>query len=311
MTVNPSRRVFLGGLAAGGALGAWPVLARTSWSIRGSERGALRLVFYTDIHARTEPDIRTALAMAADAINVRSPDIVLCGGDLIAGGFRSTAEAVAPRWDAYMTMAGAIAGEHHAVIGNHDLVAARPRDGSAAAPDPRLAFRQRLGLERTYGAVEALGYHFLLLDSLRITGDEYEYHGVVSPEQIEWMRSQLSRIPRDAPVVLVSHMPLLTGFFSASKGGTFQAPPDKVVVNNAEVLALFAERNLVMVLQGHLHVTELLQWRGTTFLTGGAISGGWWRGRHFGTGEGFCAITLRPDRIDWDYIGYGWAARLP
>src|SRR5690606_12989041 len=115
--------------------------------------------------ARTEPEIGGAMAIAADAINARSPDLVLCGGDLIAGGFHSSSDAVAPRWDAYMSMAGTSAGEHHAVIGNHDLVGVRPRDGAASASDPRLDFRQRLGVDRTYGAFEALGYHFLLLDS--------------------------------------------------------------------------------------------------------------------------------------------------
>ena len=311
MTDRFSRRFFLGGLAAGGTLAASPVLARTGWSIRGSDRGALRLVFYTDVHARTERETPTALAMATGAINAQSPDLVLCGGDLITGGFDSTAETVAPRWDAYMAMASAIEGEHHSVIGNHDIVAARPADGSAAATDPRLEYKLRLNRDRTYGAFDALGYRFFLLDSIRLSEDQYKYHGWISSEQREWIREELARIPQETPVVLVLHMPLLTGFFSATEGATSQPPPNRVVVNNAEVLALFAERNLVLVLQGHLHVTELLQWRGTTFLTGGAISGGWWRGRYFGTREGFVVITLRSNRIEWEYVGYGWDARHP
>lgn len=309
MTGALARRRFLASMAAGGSLIASSALARASWSIRGSGPEALRLVFYTDIHADTKPETSTALDMAIEAINAQKADLVLCGGDLIAGGFEATPDEVAPRWDTYMRMARGIEGEHHAVIGNHDLVGARPADGSAAAPDPRLDFKQRLGRSRTYETFDALGYRFILLDSLRISDEAHMYDGWVSTEQREWLRELLSSTAFDVPIVLVLHMPLLTGFFSATEGATFEAQPNRVVINKSDVLGLFSGHNLVLVLQGHLHVTEALRWRGTTFLTGGAISGGWWRGSYFGTGAGFSAITLRDDRIDWEYLGYGWNTR--
>jgi len=306
-----SRRCFLKAAGAGGALIAAPGLGHTAWSMQGSQRGALRLVFYTDIHARTAADTPAALAMAAEAINAQKPDLVVCGGDLIAGGFAATSDEVAPRWDAYADMEKAIEGEHHAVIGNHDLVGARRNDGQVPATDPRQDYKRRLGLSRTYGSFDALGYRFILLDSLRISNDVYEYHGWVSSEQREWIAEVLSRTPSDMPIVMVLHMPLLTAFFAATRGASFRAKPNRVVVNNTDVLALFAHHNLVLVLQGHLHVSEMLRWRGTTFLTGGAVCGNWWNGSYFGTVEGFNAMTLHHDRIEWDYIDYGWNARRP
>lgn len=312
MTERPSRRRFLQGLGAGGALlAAGPALAETAWTIRGAERGDLRLVFYTDLHTRTEWETPTALMMAAGAINAQKPDLVVCGGDVITDGFEATSQQVAPRWDAYMAMHDTILGEHHVVIGNHDLVGVLPEDGSPPAADPRRDFKERLGVSRTYSAFEALGYHFLLLDSMRVSGDKYLYHGWVSFEQREWIKEELSRIPREAPIVVVLHMPLLSAHYGRAKGMTFQAKPNRVVVNNIEVLELFAERNLVLVLQGHLHVSELLQMGRITFITGGAICGRWWRGSHFGTPEGFNAITLSHDRVAWEYLTYGWQARRP
>jgi 3',5'-cyclic AMP phosphodiesterase CpdA len=268
----------------------------------------LRLVFYTDVHADAAARTSDALTMAADAINAQDADLVLCGGDLIAGGFDARSDEVAPRWDAYTTMARAIEAEHHAVIGNHDLVAARPKDGSAPAPDPRLDFKRHLGVSRTYGTFDALGYRFVLLDSLRISGAPQMYDGWVSSEQMDWIRQLLSRTPADQPIVVVVHMPLLTAFYAATEGATVGAPRNRVVINNTEVLGLFAEHNLILVLQGHLHVSEAVQWRGTTFLTGGAVCGNWWRGSYFDTAEGFNAITLRDDRVEWDYVGYVWTA---
>jgi hypothetical protein len=83
------------------------------------------------------------------------------------------------------------------------------------------------------------------------------------------------------------------------------------VVNNREVLALFEGHNLVLVLQGHLHAKELIRWGDTTFITGGAVSGKWWRGAWFGTEPGYNVVTLRGNRVEWEYVEYGWTPRRP
>jgi hypothetical protein len=106
-------------------------------------------------------------------------------------------------------------------------------------------------------------------------------------------------------------VPLLTGFYQATVGGVEAAPRNRVVVNNRDVLGRFEGRNLILVLQGHLHVDEMLRWRNTTFITGGAVSGKWWRGPWHGTREGFGVVTLREDRVEWRYVNYGWEARRP
>lgn len=307
-----TRRRLLHALAAGGALAtASPALGLSTWPIQGSERGSLRIAFYSDVHARQEGDTPAALKMAANRINALKPDLVLGGGDLVDGNFSSSAADVAPYWDAYMAMHRAIKGEHHVAIGNRDLAGVLPKDGTSPVADPRLIFKQRLGLKRTYQAFDALGYHVMLLDSVHISDDEYKYHGRISTEQQEWIKAELSRLPPGKPIVLALHLPLVTAFFGAARGMTYQAKPNRVVVNNTEVLELFAEHNLVLVLQGHLHVSEELHLRGTTFITGGAICGKWWRGSRFGTPEGFCSITLRPDRVEWEYLTYGWHASHP
>jgi 3',5'-cyclic AMP phosphodiesterase CpdA len=254
-----------------------------------------------------------ALERAADAINQRRPDLVFAGGDLITEGFESPAEIVAPRWDAYMAMHRQIDRDVHPALGNHDLVAAipKPKYGIPPSPDPRATFRAKFGLDRTYYSLDAAGYHFVVLDSTEVTGGELKYRGFIPPEQIEWLKQDLSRLSMDTPIVMVLHFPLLTAFFAATEGSTVPAKSNRVVVNNSEVLEFFRDRNLVLVLQGHLHVSELLRWRGTTFLTGGAISGKWWRGAWHGTEPGFCVVTLRGDRVEWEYVEYGWEARRP
>ena len=306
-----TRRHFLKSMAAGGTslLASGPF--RSAWSASGSTEGSVRLVFYTDIHARTEWDTPQAMERAANAINGQGADLAIAGGDLITDGFQSSAETVAPRWDAYLAFHRRVHGDIYPVIGNHDLVAAIPEDGTQPSPDPRGIFREKLGLDSTYYAFDAVGYHFVVLDAILVTGGKLKYNGLITPEQLEWLRGDLALVSRDTPIVLVSHIPLLTAFFAATEGSTTAGPKNRVLVNNTQILDLFQDYNLILVLQGHLHVSELLRWRNTTFLTGGAICGKWWRGPWYGTEEGFCVMDLHGDHVEWNYIDYGWEARRP
>ncbi len=302
-----TRRQFLA--FAGATAAALPVHAW--WPSQGARGESFRLAFFTDIHARTEWETPRAMGMAAAAINDVRADLVVAGGDLITDGFQSAATTVEPRWKTYLEMHGAIRGPVEPVIGNHDLVAAIPEDGSAPSPDPQARFRNAFGLDRTYRSFTAGGYHFLLLDSIEVTGGEEKYHGRVDPSQLTWISEQIAGIDQNTPIVMASHVPLLTTMYQATEGATTAAPPNRVVENNLEVLDLFARHNLLLVLQGHLHVKEMIQWQNTTFITGGAVCGKWWRGSWHGTPEGFGVVTLRPDRVDWEYRTYGWEALRP
>ena len=303
-----TRREFLGSAAtAAGAL-ACGLHRSPDQTPQWPESRPLRCVFYTDVHARPDGDTPRALALAASAINDRNPDLVLAGGDLIADGFEVSSAAAAPQWDAYMEMHRAIRAKVHPVLGNHDLVAAAPSDGTAPSADPRDVFRRRLGLERTYYAFDSGGYRFFVLDSVHLLGEGDPYEGRISEEQIGWIRQELGGLAKETPLVLATHIPLRTAFYQATQGATVPAPRDRVVVNSKEVLDLFADHRLILVLQGHLHVNEALVWGGTTFITGGAISGRWWRGTWHGTKEGFVAVTLDGGRAAWEYVDYGWHA---
>jgi 3',5'-cyclic AMP phosphodiesterase CpdA len=306
-----NRRRFLRIASLAGAAISCPLPDRAVWGARGARQGDLRLVFYTDVHARTEWDTPRAMAMAARAINREQADLVIAGGDLITDGFQSAAATVEPRWQAYVDMHSSIRPTVEPVIGNHDLVAARPEDGSEPSPDPRAVFRSKLGVDRTWRSIDAAGCRILIVDSVEVTDDELKYHGRVSAEQCAWLASELERTDPETPLIVASHIPLVTALYQATEGATTGAKANRVVVNNTEVLELFRDHNLLLVLQGHLHVDEMVRWSGTTFITGGAVSGKWWRGSWHGTPEGFGVVTVRHDRVEWEYHTYGWVAQRP
>ena len=268
----------------------------------------LRLVFYTDVHAMSQRGAADAVLMAAESINHTRPDLIIGGGDYIDGGFSRSSQSMNPHWDIYMSMHRAMHAPIYPAIGNHDLVGVQPQDGSVPNRDPREDYRQRLGLSRTWYSFDQSGYHFIVLDSMNIIGGDDGYEGRLNSEQLTWLKDDLSHIASTTPIVVTLHMPLLTNLFAATEGILSGAPANRVMVDNVTILDLFAQHNLLLVLQGHLHVAEVIRWRNATFITGGAICGNWWRGQRMGTEEGFYVIDLNGNQVDWQYVDYGWNA---
>jgi len=314
--MNPShrqtRRDFLKSTALGSVMAlGWP--QRAVWAIDSPDATAqpLRIVYFTDIHTRVEWDTPEALRLASDAMNQHHADLILCGGDMITDGYNGTSASVAPRWDAYLDMHYRLVPTPHVIIGNHDLVGVEPENGSEPEADPRSDVRRRLGIEKTYRSFDHAGYHFILLDVVQVTRDALKYRGIVDDAQMAWLKDDLVGVRPETPIILMSHMPLLTSFFQRTDSITAAVPENRGVVNNREVLEVFSGHRLLLVLQGHLHVNEMLRWGDTTFITGGAVCGKWWRGTWHGTQEGYGVLDIRADQVEWTYHSYGWTARRP
>ena len=301
------RNSAIGGIAVLG----WP--GQLSWATEPADSTKpLKIVYYTDIHTRVEWDTPDALDLAATAINAHKPDLVLCGGDMITDGYQSSTAQVEPRWEAYRKhLHTVIQPEPAFILGNHDLVGVEPEDGSPPEENPRADVMRRMNMTETYRSFDQHGYHFVLLDSVEITKDSGKYRGFIDETQMNWLKNDVANTDKKTPIVLVCHMPLLTGFYQMTDGIETPVPPNRGVVNNLDVLSIFAEHRLLLVLQGHLHVNEMMRWRDTTFITGGAVCGKWWRGEWHGTDAGYGVINLLPDRVDWEYHTYGWKARRP
>jgi len=129
----------------------------------------------------------------------------------------------------------------------------------------------------------------------------------VDDAQLGWISSDLENVDPHTPIVVVTHIPLVSVFPQIKYGPLHAENHRSLVTNSRQVLALFREMNLKLVLQGHLHaVEEINLMNQVRFITGGAVSGLWWRTPDDGIiQEGFVMIEASEDDFNWEYVDYG------
>ena len=103
--------------------------------------------------------------------------------------------------------------------------------------------------------------HYIVLDDIVYTnaggaqgklGDR-EYEQRVTPEQLEWLRKDLSHVDKTTPVVLCMHAPLWKNAILPSKS---QTPSLRQHITNAAALINFLSGYRVTVLSGHAHINS-------------------------------------------------------
>ncbi|WEK38277.1 MAG: metallophosphoesterase [Candidatus Pseudobacter hemicellulosilyticus] len=263
-------------------------------------------VFMTDIHVKPEAGAAKGFRKAIDTANTLPADFVLMGGDLVFDVMRGNRGRGDTLFRLYKETARHFRQRVYPCIGNHELFGIYAESGlDSTDPDYKYGMYERY-LGPTWYSFDHKGWHFIVLNS--IDAKDYKYYGVIGPEQMAWLKKDLAALPAGMPIVLVTHIPLVSAFQQLNPPKTAPADVNGLWVSNRnEVLALFDTLNLKLVLQGHLHWLEDLYLNNKThFITGGAIAGRpSWRGtRH--EEEGFLHIKIVKGEVKWDYIDYGW-----
>jgi hypothetical protein len=190
-------------------------------------------------------------------------------------------------------------------LGNHEIYGWYERSG-AEREHPEFGKRMyENNLGARYQVIEYKGWKIFILDSVE-EKDEGGYKGEINPVQMDWIKKKLVETPKDMPIIVSVHIPFITTETQVIKGSTIPNADNIVITNAKEVLELFEEHNLKLVLQGHLHIYEYMHVFGTTFITGGAVSGAWWKGDYYGTEEGFLLVHVDGEEFSWEYYDYGW-----
>jgi len=318
------RRKFLKTLAAAGAAAAFPGIPLLHQGVANASAAAATaakpqpapesfdFVFFTDTHIQPELDAAHGCQMAFAKIAAAKPEFAICGGDLVfdaLGVSRSRADML---FDLYQHTEATIQAPLHHAIGNHDLYGVLTKSG-ATPTDPgygKKMFEDRIGT-RTYYSFDHRGYHFIVLDSIFPTPDRL-WEGRIDDAQLQWFAQDLAALPPTAPIIVVSHVPLITGYLAYGPKPDGTPRYDTVnVANSADVIALFAKHSVLAVFQGHLHINELVDYKNCQYACCGAVCGNWWHGPRLDFPEGFTIVSLREGKISWRYETYGFHSVAP
>lgn len=323
-----SRRELLQGLAGAGVAGGLLASNAAEASVRG-----FRFVHFTGPHIQPELGATDGVALAVKKIRALNPrpDFILTGGDHIMDALnvsRERAETQLRLFRETMKLLdndppGRKRGDddsrplnkldipvYHA-IGNHDVYGWTKKDGNVSneAGYGKKMFQEWHALNRTYYSLDFSDWHFIILDSIQ-PDPANGWRGEIDDAQMQWLKDDLAQVGKTRPIVIVTHVPLMTLATQYTEGALAANTPSGIVRNGKEVRDVFVPYNVKAVLQGHTHIVEECIYTDTHYITSGAVCGEWWKGPRLGVHpEGFSVFDVKQNSFKWEYVPYGWKAR--
>ena len=327
-----SRRDFLLAGSAGTCLVAGTMPSSTAADLSRSRR--LRIAHLTDIHLQPELQAARGLAacfahvqtrpaaagggIAGDGVDGGPPDLIITGGDTIMDALEADMARTKLQWELWRKMKADHCGiEMHSVVGNHDVWGWARAKAGTTGDEPLYGKRwvcDEFGRDLPYTSFDRGGWHIVLIDS--IFPNEQGYIGRLDDAQWDWLERDLAAIDPATPVIIFSHIPILSATPLAVAGpstpGTtgIKVPGGRIHVDGDRFQTLFARRrNIKACASGHMHLIEQLDYQGVRYLCNGAVSAGWWKGRNRDTDFGYALVDLFDDgTVERRYVPYGWTA---
>jgi hypothetical protein len=280
----------------------------------------LRIAHMTDFHVQPEGISADGMVRALRHVQSQAdpPNIIFNTGDSIMDSMWVERHKAEQQWDFYNSI---LAAENripvvHA-IGNHDVWGWGLSDPSLLN-DPmygkELAIA-RLGLPYRYYSFDYAGWHFIVLDSTHLTSPAASppFLGRLDEEQYEWFLSDVNAVSMttNAPICILSHIPIMAGcgVFSVANAeatGSWVVPGNMVHIDARRFRDYFVQSPRIrLCLSGHTHQYESLEYLGVRYITGGAVSGGWWNGIYMNFPPAYVMVNLYDDgSSDSEFVPY-------
>lgn len=323
--ISRRRALGVGALLAGSIL----THSRAANEAPASPRAkrVLRFAHPTDIHV--QPERRGGEGMASCFRHMMAldnlPELIITGGDLPMDTASTPADRSRVEWDLFKSvLADCVPSQmpiYH-TLGNHDVFG-RDKVACKSSGDESFYgkkwFLQNFNYERTYRSFDMAGWHFVILDSIDLLPDGDEFEARIRGEQLEWFVNDLKSTPPATPIVVVSHVPIIsvTNYFDKDEdewrtdGPDMNVPKKRMHADCRELDALFQKhRNVRLCLSGHIHLLDHCEYNGVTYICDGAVSGAKWKGPKRETPEGYGLIDLFDDgSFEHRYQTFGWQAK--
>jgi UDP-2,3-diacylglucosamine pyrophosphatase LpxH len=183
--------------------------------------------------------------------------------------------------------------------GNHEMILEHE--------NPRDEFEQRFG--PTYYSFDWGQLHCIVLDGNKpIPGQTgwQAVHGAVEGSELQWLKADLAAQPTGKLIVVGVHIPIVSSY-PERRGTSPENAPYWEMTNRRLLTDLFAEHQVKLVLQGHMHENERTTVGGVEYVASISVSGSWWRG---GLGmekgvdncpRGYRIVTVDGDRVSHRY----------
>ena len=279
-----------------------------------TKKRSMRVVHMTDFHIQPELHATEGTVKAWKHMMSQNPrpELVLAGGDMVMDAWSSDKARTKLQWDLYQRVKkdGTDLTVHYA-IGNHDIWGINKTASHTSGEEGLWAkkwFLDEFGYARTYHSFDRGDWHFVMLDNVLLTADGY--NGFIDGEQFDWLKEDLGQTKK--PTAIVSHIPLLSVVGLAggydTKTGEWNVGGDVMTKNLSELVTLFgAHPHVKLALSGHVHQVDRVDWKGVTYLCGGAVCGSWWKGPNNGFPAGYRILDLNSDgTFHEQYVPWGW-----
>ncbi|HEY1022547.1 MAG TPA: calcineurin-like phosphoesterase C-terminal domain-containing protein, partial [Flavisolibacter sp.] len=128
-----------------------------------------------------------------------------------------------------------------------------------------------------------------VLDDVRYLGTERDYDGHISQVQLDWLKKDLSFVPKDQLVILCLHIPVHLG-----------------VKNKEDLYAVLKDRP-VHIMSGHTHWHDHVIKDNIYEHNHGTVCGAWWTGGICGDGtpNGYGVYQVNGTELSWHYQSTG------
>lgn len=270
------------GLTAGAVVtGSLPALAASSdKQAGGKKKPVLQVAHITDVHIKASENAPERFKSCLKHIIANhKPDFFLNGGDSVndVSYDNVTYEQVIEQWGIWDDCLKQLDKyEVHSCIGNHDSWWKAPSKEHEMYGKTYAA--KRLKIPARYYHFTRKNWHFIVLDG---NNDKIS----LDPEQYAWLETTLEKIPASAPVLLMSHFPILGTTQALVGGGHSDCKKLKDL--------FYKHKDKVRVcLSGHNHLSDNTKYNGVLYCCNGAMSGFWWgKGDKESAGPGYYLET--------------------
>ena len=264
-----------------------------------SEDNTFSFVFFTDSHLEYKGVSLKYFNQAIDTINKLEPDFVIAGGDLVFDTNNVRETYADSLYNLYLNEIRKFNMPVYSTIGNHEITGLGIK--SDIHPVNQMygkgMFEEKIG-KRFYTFMHK-GWKFFILDDLKVHESERRVVGHFDDEQLDWLRSELSKTDSLTPIAISCHIPIITTIKKFEYGSMSGTPDYSAVDNSMEFFELFNHKKLKLILQGHEHFLEVLYAMDMYFITGSSVSGGW---KKPPDSRGMILLHIAGDELSWKFI---------